>query len=175
MLIQGGLFMSNTTNWENIVSGNYLITAKNKRKNIYEERKERKSALKELEDEGWEYVKDYADPKFIKVRKEKAFFDQFENQIWLLFYQMGFTHLNKDNNFKMNYDFQNPDFTQQIDVFVADDETILIVECKSSETLKEVPFKKDIEKLHGQMEGLRKCALKQFQGRKVKFIWATHN
>ena len=75
----------------------------------------------------------------------------------------------------MNYDFNNPDFTQQIDVFAADDETILIVECKSSEDLNEVQFKKDIEKLHGQMEGLRKCALKQYPGRKVKFIWATHN
>lgn len=163
------------TNWENIVSGKELITAKNKRKNLYIEARERKVALEELEEEGWEYVKDYADPKFIKVRKEKPFFERFEDQIWLLFFQMGFKHLNRDANFKMNYDFNNPDFTQQIDVFAADDETILIVECKSSEELNEVQFKKDIEKLHGQMEGLRKCALKQYPGRKVKFIWATHN
>lgn len=163
------------TNWENIVSGKELITAKNKRKNPYIESRERKVALQELEEEGWEYVKDYADPKFVKVRKEKPFYERFEDQIWLLFFQMGFKHLNRDSNFKMNYDFNNPDFTQQIDVFAADDETILIVECKSSEELSEVQFKKDIEKLHGQMEGLRKCALKQFPGRKVKFIWATHN
>lgn len=163
------------TNWENIVSGKELITAKNKRKNLYIEARERKVALEELEEEGWEYVKDYADSKFFKVRKEKPFYERFEDQIWLLFFQMGFKHLNRDANFKMNYDFNNPDFTQQIDVFAADDETILIVECKSSEDLNEVQFKKDIEKLHGQMEGLRKCALKQYPGRKVKFIWATHN
>lgn len=163
------------TNWENIVSGKELITAKNKRKNLYIEARERKVALEELEEEGWEYVKDYADSKFVKVRKEKPFYERFEDQIWLLFFQMGFKHLNRDANFKMNYDFNNPDFTQQIDVFAADDETILIVECKSSEDLNEVQFKKDIEKLHGQMEGLRKCALKQYPGRKVKFIWATHN
>ncbi len=163
------------TNWENIVSGKELITAKNKRKNLYIEARERKVALEELEEEGWEYVKDYADSKFVKVRKEKPFYERFEDQIWLLFFQMGFEHLNRDANFKMNYDFNNPDFTQQIDVFAADDETILIVECKSSEDLNEVQFKKDIEKLHGQMEGLRKCALKQYPGRKVKFIWATHN
>lgn len=163
------------TNWENIVSGKELITAKNKRKNLYIEARERKVALEELEEEGWEYVKDYADSKFVKVRKEKPFYERFEDQIWLLFFQMGFMHLNRDANFKMNYDFNNPDFTQQIDVFAADDETILIVECKSSEDLNEVQFKKDIEKLHGQMEGLRKCALKQYPGRKVKFIWATHN
>lgn len=163
------------TNWENIVSGKELITAKNKRKNLYIEARERKVALEELEEEGWEYVKDYADSKFVKVKKEKPFYERFEDQIWLLFFQMGFKHLNRDANFKMNYDFNNPDFTQQIDVFAADDETILIVECKSSEDLNEVQFKKDIEKLHGQMEGLRKCALKQYPGRKVKFIWATHN
>lgn len=163
------------TNLENIVSGKELITAKNKRKNLYIEARERKVALEELEEEGWEYVKDYADSKFVKVRKEKPFYERFEDQIWLLFFQMGFKLLNRDANFKMNYDFNNPDFTQQIDVFAADDETILIVECKSSEDLNEVQFKKDIEKLHGQMEGLRKCALKQYPGRKVKFIWATHN
>ena len=65
------------TNWENIVSGKELITAKNKRKNLYIEARERKVALEELEEEGWEYVKDYADSKFVKVRKEKPFYERF--------------------------------------------------------------------------------------------------
>lgn len=163
------------TNWENVVSDKELVFAKNKRKNMYIEDKQRKVALQELEEEGWEYVKDYADPKFVKVRKEKPYDEQFEDKVWLLLYQMGFTHLNKDRNFKMAYDFQNPNFTQQIDVFAADEETILIVECKSAESMKDGIFKKEIEALHGQMDGLRKTALKQFPGRKVKFIWAAHN
>lgn len=163
------------TNWENIVSDKELVSAKNKRKNMYIEDKQRKVALHELEEEGWEYVKDYADSKFVKVRKEKPYDEQFEDKVWLLFYQMGFRYLNKDRNFKMTYDFQNPNFTQQIDVFAADDETILIVECKSAESLKDSAFKKEIEALHGQMDGLRKSALKRFPKRKVKFIWATHN
>lgn len=163
------------TNWENIVSDKELISAKNKRKNMYIEDKQRKVALQELEEEGWEYVKDYADPKFVKVRREKPYDEQFEDKVWLLFYHMGFTYLNKDKNFKMTYDFQNPNFTQQIDVFAADEETILIVECKSAENIKDGVFKKEIEALHGQMDGLRKTALKQFPGRKVKFIWAAHN
>jgi DNA sulfur modification protein DndB len=145
------------------------------RKNRFIESKERKVALQELESEAWEYVKDYADSKFIKVRKEKPYDEQFEDKIWLLFAQMGFTNLNTDRNFKMTYDFQNPDFTQQIDVFAADDETILIVECKSAEKFKDGVFKKNIEALHGQMDGLRKEALKHFPKRKVKFIWATQN
>ncbi|MGE9943232.1 DGQHR domain-containing protein [Bariatricus sp. SGI.161] len=163
------------TNWEKIVSGKDLVKAKNLRKNQYVEARERRVALSELEEEGWEYVKDYADPKFIKVRKEKPYDERFEDKVWLLFAQMGFTHLNKDRNFKMSYDYHNPDFTQQIDVFAADDETVLIVECKSAETMKDGVFKKPLESLHGQMDGLRKEALKQFPKRKVKFIWATNN
>lgn len=163
------------TNWDNVVSYKELVSAKNKRKNIYIEDKQRKVALGELEEEGWEYVKDYSDPKFVKVRREKPYDEQFEDRVWLLFYQMGFLHMNKDRNFKMTYDFQNPNFTQQIDVFAADEETVLIVECKSADKTKDGTFKKEIEALHGQMDGLRKTALKQFSGRKVKFIWAVHN
>ena len=163
------------TNWENIVYEKELVSAKNKRKNIYIEDKQRKIALKELEEEGWEYVRDYANPKFIKVRKVKSYDEQFEDKVWLLFYQMGFSHLNKYRNFKMTYYYQNPLFTQQIDVFAADEETILIVECKSADRVKDGVFKKEIEALSGQMNGLRKTALKQFPGRKVKFIWAVHN
>lgn len=162
------------TNWDNVVSYKELVSAKNKRKNIYIEDKQRKVALGELEEEGWEYVKDYSDPKFVKVRREKPYDEQFEDRVWLLFYQMGFLHMNKDRNFKMTYDFQNPNFTQQIDVFAADEETVLIVECKSADKTKDGTFKKEIEALHGQMDGLRKTALKQFPGRKVKFIWAVH-
>ena len=163
------------TNWDKIVTGKELVKAKNLRKNRFIESKQRKVALQELESEGWEYVKDYADSKFIKVRKEKPYDEQFEDKMWLLFAQMGFTSLNADRNFKMTYDFQNPDFTQQIDVFAADDETILIVECKSAEKIKDGMFKKNIEALHGQMDGLRKEVLKHFPKRKVKFIWATQN
>lgn len=163
------------TNWDNVVCGKELITARNKRKNIYIEDKQRKSALPELEGEGWEYVKDYADPKFVKVRKEKPYDEQFEDKVWELFYQMGFKELNKDRNFKMEYDHSNPEFTQQIDVFAADEEVVLIVECKSAETQKDGVFKKEIEALHGQMDGLRKKVLQKYPKRKVKFIWAVHN
>lgn len=166
---------NDNTNWDNIVSGNELTTIKNKRKNIYIEEKQRKVALQELESEGWEFVLEYSNSRFVKVRKEKSFDEQFEDTIWLLFYQMGFKELNRDRYFKMSYDFNSPDFTQQIDVFAADDETVLIVECKSAKEMKDGSFKKEIEALHSQTEGLRKTALKKYPGRKVKFIWAVHN
>lgn len=163
------------TNWEKIVCGKNLESAKRLRKNPYIEEKNRKVALAELEEEGWEYIKDYANPKFVKVRKEKNFDEQFEDKVWLLFANMGFTHMNSDRNFRMSYYFPDPELTQQIDVFAVDKETIIFVECKSAEDVKNGVFKKELEALKGQMSGLRKTALKEFPNRKVKFIWAVEN
>lgn len=167
--------MMSKTRWDKIVSGKELSSAKVRRSKTYILRKERRSSLRELEDEGWEFYKDYKDPKFVGVKKAKPVDEQFEDKVWLLFAKMGFTHMNSDRSFEMSYDYQNPDFTQQIDVFAADDESVIIVECKAAETLKDGVFKKGIEALHGQMDGLIKEAKKQFRGRKVKFIWATKN
>lgn len=163
------------TTWDKIVSGKELNSAKYLRRRTYITKKERTLALPDLIEEGWEEFKKYKDPKFIGVRKEKPFDELFEDKVWLLFAQMGFTYMNRDRHFKMQYDFNNPDITQQIDVFAADDETVLIIECKSASELKNGSFKKSIEAYYGQMDGLRKEAQKRFPKRKVKFIWATYN
>lgn len=163
------------TKWDKIVSGKDLVSTKRIRSKTFIMRKERSIALPDLVDEGWIKIRDYKDPKFIGVKKEKLFDEQFEDKVWLLFAEMGFTEMNSDRKFEMSYDFHNPEFTQQIDVFAADEETILIVECKSAENIKDGVFKKQIEALHSQMDGLRKEAMKRYPSRKVKFIWATNN
>lgn len=167
--------MSSKTNWDKIVSGDALKKISALRSKTFIFAKERRIALPELIEEGWEEFRTYADSKFVGVKKEKSFDEQFEDKVWTLFSKMGFIYMNQDRDFVMSYDFQNPDHTQQIDVFAADDETILIVECKASEKVKVCDFKKQIEALHGQMEGLAKEARKEFPNRKIKFIWATHN
>lgn len=167
--------MMSKTRWDKIVSGKELSYAKMQRSKAFIVSKERRSSLEELIDEGWEFYKDYKNPKFVGVKKDKPIGEQFEDKVWLLFAKMGFSYMNCDRNFKMSYDYQNPDFTQQIDVFAADEESVIIVECKAAETLKDGAFKKNIEALHDQMDGLAKEARKQFPGRKVKFIWATKN
>ena len=163
------------TNWENIVSDQELNAVKALRAKSYIQKKERSVALTELEEEGWVKCRDYKNSKFIGVKKDKPFDEVFEDKVWLLFYNMGFTSLNKDRSFRMSYDVKNPDFSQQIDVFAVDDETILIVECKSAESLKNGNFKKPIEALNSQIPGLKQEALARYPGRKIKFIWATQN
>lgn len=168
--------MSETkTKWDSIVSDEALSKARALRSKTFIEAKERRIALPELIEEGWEEYKSYKNDKFVGVRKSKKFDEIFEDRVWCLFARLGFTHLNKDRHFEMSYDYQNPDHTQQIDVFAADDETVIIVECKASETIKDGVFKKPLEALHGQMDGLRREAHKRFPKAKVKFIWATQN
>lgn len=163
------------TNWDKIIFEKDLRDAKISRGRKYIMKKERTVALQELVEEGWVKYKDYKDTKFIGVKKDKSHSEIFEDKVWILFANMGFTHMNKDRFFEMQYDYQNPNITQQIDVFAADEETVIIVECKSSEELKDGVFKKPIEAFYGQMNGLRREALKKFPNRKVKFIWAINN
>lgn len=168
--------MSETkTKWESIVSNEALSKICTLRSKTFIESKERRIALPELIEEGWEEYKSYKNDKFVGVRKNKKFDEIFEDRVWCLFAKLGFTYLNKDRYFEMSYDYQNPDITQQIDVFAADDETVIIAECKAAETTKDGVFKKPLEAFHGQMEGLRREAQKRFPKAKVKFIWATHN
>lgn len=168
--------MSTTkTTWNKIVLGKDLAAAKKLRSKPFITRKERSLALPDLIEEGWSEYRNYKNPKFIGVKKNKPYDELFEDKVWMMFANLGFTNMNCDRDFKMSYDYQNPDFTQQIDVFAADDETVIIVECKAAEIMKDGVFKKPIEALHGQMDGLRKEAQKQYPRIKIKFIWATHN
>ena len=121
--------METCTKWDKIVSGEELAKIKTYRGKAYFEKKERRAALDELLGEGWEFFKEYKDNRFIGVRKLKKFDEQFEDRVWMLFAKMGFPYLNSDRHFVMSYNYQNPSLTQQIDVFAADEETVIIVEC----------------------------------------------
>lgn len=125
--------------------------------------------------EGWIIEKEFKNS--LRVSKSKPFDLAFEDEVWSLFALMGYKFLNKDRNFNLPYDKNNPSQTKQIDVFAKDDETILIVECKSSESNKRGDFKKELESYIGIIEGLRKSLLALFPRAKYKFkfILATKN
>ena len=163
------------TTWERLVTGKDLITVRTERMKTYRTAKERKSSLNELLAEGWQLEREYKDSRFICVKQKKAYEEVFEDRVWTLFQSLGFTTLNKDRYFKMDYDAKNATLTKQIDVFAVDEETIIIVECKASKDIKDATFKTDIEAYGGMMQGLTNEAKKKFPGRKVKFIFATSN
>ena len=165
----------NKTNWERVTSSpEEILRIKRSRSVPYESKTIFRSSLEDEKEDGWEFLADTKNPKKIKVKKDKPQNEVFEDTIWVLLASMGFKHLNQDANFHMAYG-EGEGLTQQIDVFAADDETILIVECKSAVSVKDGVFKSVIEAYGKKMNGLRSEALKRFPNKKVKFIFATRN
>ena len=164
------------TNWENIVEDKELAKAAKLRRNPFHERKDYTSAKDDIESEGWTVVSQYANPKYTKYRKEKPIGEQFEDAVWMMFYNMGFYAMNRDNQYRMVNDPNNPALTKQIDVFAVEDEIVFVIECKATENPEEprpVNFKTDLEALRGSKEYLQKEVLKRYPDRKVVFVWAT--
>ena len=125
-----------------------------------------------FEQEGWEFVPS-KQIKTIRMKKSKAHFVAFEDRIWALFAKMKFSYLNANNQFQIEY---RPGLTKQIDVIAMDDETILVVECKSVAVRKKVSYQKDINELIGIKDWLRQSVQDITPGKqKVAFIFATNN
>lgn len=126
-------------------------------------------------DDGWAVDKQFKNS--IRVKKSKPADIAFEDEVWSLFAQLGFKFLNRDRHFHLPYDKQNPTLTQQIDVFAKDDETILLVECKTAQTRQIGAFKKELEAMSGKIEGLRTSIAGLFPKvkHKIKYILATKN
>lgn len=109
------------------------------------------------------------------LRKKKEHDEIFEDKVWCLFHKMGFKYLSKDRNFKLKHG-ESTGCNQQIDIFCVDDETILIIECKSKEKLGPATFKNNIDAFKGNMEGFKKYIQEEYgRDKKIVFIYATNN
>lgn len=163
------------TDWSKLLSRAEVPNALRERKKTYKEKTIWRKVLEDEENEGWKFLKDTKNPDKIKVFKDKPSDEQFENRLWVLFAQMGFTQLNRDRHFNITYTSEGASHSKQIDVFAVDDETVLVIECKCAETRKDGKFKKDLEAINGYKNGVRAEIDKCFPNHNVKFIFATHN
>jgi DNA sulfur modification protein DndB len=147
--------------------------SRRKNKFIYETVK--KTRLKEYEDDGWEVAKENVNT--YRMKKPKAHDVLFEDRVWALFARLGFEQMNKDRNFRIQYSKKKEIPGKQIDVFAADSETVILVECKSAETRKRTSFSKDIAELGLIKEPIFNTIKKHFSPKKPKIAWifATNN
>ncbi|MGC6531831.1 MAG: DGQHR domain-containing protein [Flavobacteriales bacterium] len=156
-----------------LVSGKDLKSELNTRKKAYFFESVSKSLEEEYLNDGWELDKEFKTK--MKFKKLKPVDVQFEDQVWSMFANLGFTFLNRDRQFALPYDKDGN--TQQIDVFAKDDESIIVVECKAAQSNKRGDFKKELEAMKHKLGGLRKSIQAIFPGAKpkFKFILATKN
>src|SRR5690554_308782 len=130
--------------------------------------------VNDYEKDGWEVE------KVLKTKtrliREKTHSKKFEDDIWCQFYELGFTTLNIDETLELPFS-KDPKDKKQIDVIAINNESAIIIECKSAEKLKKPPsFKDEFDLLGLRINGFSK-ALKQILNNsiKTKFIFATRN
>ena len=160
---------------EGLVTDKELIGVKKRRSQPYIFAKFENELREKRESEGWLLDKELKNS--IRMKHPKPMDEQFEDEVWCLFANLGFTHMNRDRHFVINYGTEGSPTTKQIDIFAADEETILFVECKCAVSGKKADFKTELEAIKGIKEGLFKTVRKHkdFRGKKVKYIFATKN
>lgn len=129
--------------------------------------------VEDYEKKGYSEVSRTAKKTTMNLKKDSG--SQFEDDIWCMFYKLGFRILNADENLRIQWG-PNKEDTQQLDVVAVGEDAIFVVECKASTTPKPGNFKKELNGMEQYKDGVAD-ALKQIYGKKkrVKFIFATRN
>ncbi len=159
-----------------IVAGKELESASRERKKAYvfttvvEEAQERM-----ISEEGWEFDRELANRK-VKLKKLKSPDVIFENRVWTMLHKLGFTQMNRDNNFKIEYEKNGKHSSKQIDVIAIDSEIVLLIECKNAAKPRTPHnFKTDIEAISGYRKPLFNELRKVFPNHKMVCVFATNN
>lgn len=149
-----------------------IYRAKN---NPYFEKSVDHNLVEDMINEGWEEYKAPLKTK-TKLRKKKDHHIKFEDDIWCQLYELGYRHFNIGNDFILPYG-KDEGQAKQIDVVAINEDSILLIECKSAEKSTKAPsLKTEFEGLSMRLDGFRK-SLEQIFGktRKIKYIFATRN
>lgn len=125
-----------------------------------------------LEEDGWTAMK--PGKRTVRMRKEKRHDVAFEDRVWAMFAKLDFPQLNSGRFMKIRYG-DSPGHQKQIDVFAADAEVVLVVECKSATQPVKTTFKNEIEAIKGIRPGIIKTIKQEFPHHKIKFILASDN
>ncbi len=150
-----------------------MLNSKFKSKNTpYDFRTIDLNEVENYEKDGWEVVTTLK--RKVKIQREKETGRKFEDDIWCLFFKLGFRTLNYDEHLEVQWGSRTGDH-HQLDVVAVDDEAIFIVECKAADKPRNANFKKDIDNLCQYKEGVMKAFRQIYGEKKVKFVFATRN
>jgi len=104
--------------------------------------------------------------------------EKFEDKVWICFSNLGFKFMSENQNFKIKYSLNPNVDPQQIDVFAADNDVAIVVECKSTQTFdKKTQFKDTILAFSAQKENIIREIRTHFNNEKmsVGFAFITNN
>jgi DGQHR domain-containing protein len=159
-----------------LLDGDDLRTAFRRRKDANDYQKVGTDDEGDLIEAGWSLHKRMQSHVWLK--KPKSPDSMLEDRVWCLFYRMGYPRLSGS---KFRIEYRNNDGTtghKRIDVFAADDETAVVVDCRAREVRGRRSFQKDIEDIEGAQRKVSQSIRSHLgKGANPKIIWivATSN
>ena len=123
---------------------------------------------------GWSIKKQLKTKSYMV--KQKPLGTSFEDELWTVFYKMGFKIMNANSNFAIAYDERFPKLSKQIDIIAIDDETCIFIECKeAAHDGTRGNFSQDIQEIANLKSKLYHEIGKLYPDRKCKYIFAAKN
>ena len=128
-------------------------------------------------EEGWELYKEFKTKT--QIQKIKPIGRFFEDEVWCTFSKLGFDEMNKTSSFKISKKYtKEGERTKQIDVFMKDDDSVIVVECKATkEKGKKKYFSPIIEEISGMRSGIGQTIKEHYGNKNLSIGWviATKN
>lgn len=123
------------------------------------------------EQKGWSVQR--AGKRSTRLQRPKGHEAWLEDRVWCLFHSMGYRTLN-GGNFKISFiRGDNSKGRKQVDVYAEDDETVLVIECKSRSERGRRSLQKDIQETASLQEFFRDSINKRYGSRiRPKIVWA---
>ncbi|MDB2512924.1 hypothetical protein N9Y31_00265 [Alphaproteobacteria bacterium] len=113
-----------------ITSPDAAIGERRRRLKLFDFQSVNPKLVEQLVEEGWTIDRELKTK--IRLKRPKKQDEVLENRVWCLFQRMGFPVLNQGRGFKVTFKRQDSgEDTKQIDVFAKDEETVVVIECKS--------------------------------------------
>ena len=143
------------------------------KRNSFDSKKVPHSEVETWENQGW-IVKTVQKTKTLLIKPKDAS-RRFEDEVWCMFYDLGFRTLNADEKLVVPWGDNETD-KKQLDVVAVGDDAIFVVECKAAERAKKQSFQSVLNEMMLYKLGISN-SLRQIYGldKRVKFIFATRN
>lgn len=126
----------------------------------------------EYEADGW--VLDRKLKRSVVMRRLKSHDALFEDRVWAAMAKLNFPILNKARSITLPSKTSLSE-RMQINVFAADDEVALVIECRSTQTPTSSLFKQEIGGIQTARSEIIRTLKTSLPDRKVKFVLATSN
>ncbi|MFZ5775199.1 MAG: DGQHR domain-containing protein [Thermodesulfobacteriota bacterium] len=147
-----------------------------KRKNTHDQKSVHSADVPDEKAKGW--IEQRFGKRTTRLKRLKRHDKLLEDRVWCLLYAMGYRLMNGEN-FKICFTRTDGSVgKKQIDVYAEDEETALVVECKSREERGRRTLQKDIQETISLQEYFRTTIYKRFKDKplpKILWIYVTNN